>query len=197
MTYGSWLNADNLLLQYGAQKAVPTTGGDYMSYGETREIETLIYLAGLTTTPQIVDVTTFMPAGTQTFIEQVEAVCEVGATGGTSFSVGLGYPTPGTTTYTTNSITNASYPAVTVISNTAFINTMLIANVTTAGQKTILAEGTTAAGAYIGSTGGAYLGSSSATTTFSNYITALAAGTFTNGVVRVRIKYRGLPPITQ
>lgn len=197
MANGSWLNADNLLIQYGAQKAIPSTAGDYLSYGETREIETLIYLAGLTTTPQLIDLTTFMPAGTQTFIEQVETVCEIGATGGTSFSVGLGYPTPGTTTYTTNSVSGASLPAVTVISNTAFINAMAIAQVTTAGQKTILAEGTTAAGAYIGAAGGAYLGSTSATTTFSNYLTALAAGTFTAGVVRVRIKYRGLPPITQ
>lgn len=44
MVAGSWYNNDGLNLQYGTQKAVPEIGGDYLVYGETREIETYIPL---------------------------------------------------------------------------------------------------------------------------------------------------------
>lgn len=193
MVGGSWLDNDGRFRQYGTQKTTPGTAGDYLSYGETREIEVTVSLATLTTSPQVQDVTTFFPAGTNVFIEQVDVVTDVGAVGGTSFSVGLGYFTTGT--YVT--VGTNSYPPVTAISNTAFVSAMAIAQVTTAGQKTILAEGTTAAGAYIGAAGGAYLGGTSSSTTVPNYITALAAGTFTAGSVKVRIRYRGIGTITQ
>lgn len=38
MVAGSWLNADGLPLQYGTSKALPEAGGDYLAYGDTREI---------------------------------------------------------------------------------------------------------------------------------------------------------------
>ena len=44
MVAGTWYNQDGLYLQYGTQKAVPEVGGDYLVYGETREIEQLIPL---------------------------------------------------------------------------------------------------------------------------------------------------------
>lgn len=44
MVAGNWLNYDGLYLQYGTQKAVPEAGGDYMVYGDTREIEVLVNL---------------------------------------------------------------------------------------------------------------------------------------------------------
>jgi len=44
MVGGFWLNQDGLPLQFGTQKAIPEIGGDYLVYGETREIEQLIPL---------------------------------------------------------------------------------------------------------------------------------------------------------
>ena len=44
MTTGFWLNQDGLPLQFGTAKAQTASGGDYLLYGETREIEQLIPL---------------------------------------------------------------------------------------------------------------------------------------------------------
>lgn len=165
----SWMNNDGLFLQYGTEKAVPTTGGDYCMPGELREIEVQFDLATLTTSPVIVDNTntTFFPKGM--LIEEVQVVADVAAVGGTSISVGL-----------------VNLDRSTVLSNTAFIAALPIANINVAGEKNIVTAGTTYAGAYVGTTSAA-----------PGYITALAAGTFTDGKVTVRIKYRGLTPITQ
>lgn len=48
MVAGFWYNNDGLPLQYGTQKAIPELGGDYVMYGESREVETYIALAGFT-----------------------------------------------------------------------------------------------------------------------------------------------------
>lgn len=47
MVAGFWLNQDGLPLQFGTQKAIPEVGGDYLVYGETREIEQIIALIPL------------------------------------------------------------------------------------------------------------------------------------------------------
>lgn len=192
MSTGMWVNNDGLPLQYGVQKTFPEAGGDFLSYGDTREVEVRIDLTTLSTSPVMQSMTTLFPSGSNIVVEQVEVYTETGATGGTSFSVGLGYitssPTYTTVTPTFDGVTwSLSLPSMTAISSTAFVNAMVTADVTTAGQKTILNEGSTYAGGYIGST--------SSTTTHPNFITALAAGTFTAGVVRVRIKYRGIGTI--
>lgn len=44
MAQGSWFNYDGLMIQYGTQKVIPELGGDYLLYGENREIETYICL---------------------------------------------------------------------------------------------------------------------------------------------------------
>jgi hypothetical protein len=44
MVAGYWVNNDGLSLQYGTQKAIPELGGDYLIYGENREIEQYIPL---------------------------------------------------------------------------------------------------------------------------------------------------------
>src|SRR5882672_9826574 len=44
MSTGSWLNQDGMYLQFGTSKAIPEAGGDYLMYGESREIEVLINL---------------------------------------------------------------------------------------------------------------------------------------------------------
>lgn len=164
---GTWLNSDGLYLKYGTTKTTANSGGDYLSYGETREIEIIIDLTTLTTTPVIQNDTLFFGAGY--VIESVETVADVAATGGTSVSVGL-----------------MAADRSSVISNTAFLAAAVIADHDGLGEKKIYTAGVATAGAYVGTV--------SATT---GYITALAAGTYTLGKLRVRIKYRGVPPITQ
>lgn len=44
MVSGFWFNQDGLPIQYGTQKPIPEMGGDYMVYGETRELEQYIPL---------------------------------------------------------------------------------------------------------------------------------------------------------
>lgn len=44
MSTGNWLNQDNLYIQYGTSKAIPEAGGEYLVYGDNREIEVLINL---------------------------------------------------------------------------------------------------------------------------------------------------------
>jgi hypothetical protein len=44
MVAGYWVNQDGLGLQFGTQKAIPELGGDYLIYGENREVEQYIPL---------------------------------------------------------------------------------------------------------------------------------------------------------
>jgi hypothetical protein len=206
MSFGSWLNNDGLLLQYGTQKAIPDQGGDYLAYGQVRVAEVVIDLTSLTTSPQIQSQTTFFPAGLNFITERVEVFTEIASTGGTSFSVGLGYPSGSTYANITTKVLNnetptttsftGSYVGVTAISNTAFVNAMLNAATNTLGDVVTLAIGAAIPAADT-TYNGAYIGAQSTATTNPNYITALAAGTYTAGLVRVRIFYRGLGTISQ
>jgi len=181
MSAGSWLDNTGMFRQYGTSKAVPASGGDYLSYGDLRQMEFTINLANLTTSPLVQEYTTFFPASnTQLFVEQVVIDVETAATGSGSISVGTGFMTPGTTT---------TPPAVTAISNTAFVNALAVSSLTPAGTKLTLTAGSTGAGGYIGTT--------SADQTHKNYITALASAGSLTGTIKVRVYYRGLPTITQ
>jgi hypothetical protein len=175
MAGGNWLNNDGLYVQYGTTKATPTTAGDYLSYGETREIELTVTLAGTAGgATSILGNTTFLPSGV--FIESVEMDVETAAAGGTSFSIG----------------TIRSDRATTGTGGTAagsFITGEVLATVTPAGKKVIYTAGVSAAGTAIGTT-------TSFTDGFA-YLTLTNVGTFTNGVMKIRIKYRGIGTITQ
>lgn len=176
MTAGSWMNADGLYIQYGTQKAVPEVGGDYLSYGETRDIELTLTLANLSTTATIISNTTFFPLNGQVFIESVNVDTEVAAAGGTSLSVGL-------MGLDRTTATPSPYGGATLVSAMATA-TM------TAGSSQTLVGGSTGAGSIVGT-------QPSAGTQGAGYITATVAGTFTAGTVKVRIRYRGIGTITQ
>jgi hypothetical protein len=201
MVSGSWFNQDGLMLQYGTQKAIPEQGGDYLMYGPNRVMEVVVDLTSLTTTAQVQSLTTFFPSGLNYVIEEVVAYTDVAAVGGTSFSLGLGYFSGSTYGNITTNVetqggssptvvaSTGSYPGITSISDTAFINAMTQSTVGTLGNKSTQNVGSTYAGGYIGQT--------STTTTQPNYITAKAAGTFTAGLIRCRIYYRGIGTIQQ
>lgn len=170
----NWLNKDGLFLQFGTDKANPETAGDFLTYGANRQVEVLIDLTKLTSTAAIQSNTTIFPDGANLYIESVEAVAETAAASGTSFSVGL--------IQMDRSTIPANY-------STAFINAEVTANMTPAGKKIVYYQNTTNAGGLIGS--------SPSATTGPYYITALAAGTFTTGLIRVRINYHGIGTISQ
>lgn len=171
MVGGSWTNNDGLFIQYGTSKAVPTTAGDFLSYGEWRDIEFTLTLSSLTASPAIVANTTFLPSGV--FIESVQVKTEVAGTTGTSISVGT-----------------MRADRSTVISNTALINAQVLTSHDAAGEENTYTV--PAAGG-----GGSLLGTTTSFTDGFAYITALAAGTYGAGVVKVRIRYRGIGTITQ
>lgn len=169
MVAGNYMDSDGLFRQYGTSKAVPTTAGDYLSYGETRDIEFTVNLASLSTTPTIVANTTFFPSNV--FVESVNVDVETAAVGGTSLSIG--------TMRTDRS---------TVISNTAFVNALVTASMT-AGASITMTGGSTSAGSLIGTT--------TSFTDNGVYMTATVAGTFSAGTAKIRIRYRGIGTITQ
>jgi hypothetical protein len=173
MVGGNWTNGDGLFLQYGTSKATATTMGDYLSYGETREIEFTLTPSSLTTSPVIQGNTTMLPTGV--FIEEIETAVEnVAPAGGTSISIGT-----------------MRADRTTGISNVNILNAQVLASHDAVGETNTY--NVASAGG-----GGALLGTVTNFTDGFAYITALCAGTYTGaGTIKVRIKYRGLPPITK
>lgn len=171
MVGGSWTNPDGLFLQYGTSKAVPTTAGDYLSYGEWRDIEFTVTLSSLTTSPTIIANTTFL--GTNIFLESVNIDMESAATGGTSLSIGT-----------------MRLDRTTPVSNINVVNALVTASMG-AGASVTMTGGSTSAGALVGTT--------ITTSQFPDgaaYITATVAGTYSAGVAKVRLRYRGIGNIT-
>jgi hypothetical protein len=235
MSTGFWLNYDNLPIQYGTQKAIPELGGDYLLYGENREVEQLIPLVPFqsgngtvqvpappttfsgTTTPiaaGIQSMTQMFPlqitapntggtsitlTNTQVFIEQVEVVPLISATGGTSISVGLVTTTgPANTTSTAASsfvqVTSGVGSAGQQILNGLVTATML----TSVGKTTWTAPGSTGynSASQTAAGGGSWIGISSPLVTNAlvplpdgAWLSTIASGTFTNGLIKLRIKY--------
>lgn len=168
MVGGSWMNNDGLYVQYGTQKAVPTTMGDYLSYGEWRDIEFTANLATgstlATAGTYIMGNTTFLPTGV--FIESVNYSVETAGAGGTSISVGT----------------------IRADRTTSISATNLSAAVATASLT---------AGANVTVTTGGIVGTTTSFTDGFAYITATTIGTYTAGSVKFRIRYRGIGTITQ
>ena len=160
----TWLNPDGLYKKFGTLKTVPNTGGEYRNYGGLREIELTVTLVGLTTSPVVQNDEVFYPIGMQ--LQEVETEVQTAAVGGTSLSMGL--MSTDRTTVTGNGL-----------SNTFFLSAVVIADQTPVGKKVVY---NTPAAGNIG-TGVA------AVNTVPGYITALAAGTYSAGVLKVRIRY--------
>src|SRR5882762_305415 len=230
MVAGFWLNQDGLPLQFGTQKAIAEVGGDYLVYGETREIEQLIPLVPMangvggiqvpapptsfvgTTTPiaagvqsltdivplQITPVTTVSGGvitftTSQLFFESVEVDTIIGATGGTSISVGLAGINPNSP---------QQYVQLTPNAGTQLLNAFPIARMTTSGQKTTytIPGATTglawdASGTAVAGSASTWLGTVPLVTNAivplpqKAYISTIATGAFTNGLIKLRLRY--------
>ena len=166
----AWINNDGLRLRYGTEKATPTKAGDYLSYGEDRTIELFIDISTLTTTAAIQDYATVIPAGV--FVDSVILEATTAAATITSLSIGAVK-----LDYSTN------------IADNAFADAVVVADLNGAGETKVLTgpPASGGAGTKVGTTFGSDAG----------YITAKIAGSAGTGVIKVLIKYRGVPPITQ
>lgn len=162
---------DGLYRVYGTDSAIPTTAGDYVSYGESRKVEVFVNIADLTTSAAIIKAadTTFIDTGV--FIDSVTLEAQTPVTGITSLSIGA-MKTDRTTT----------------IADNAFADAVVIADLNGAGETKVLTGPPVAGGAgtKVGSTFGSDKG----------YLSAKIAGSAGTGLVRVVIQYRGVPPIT-
>lgn len=168
-----------LFLQFGTDKAIPETFGDYVTFGANRSIEGVIDLTKLSTTAIIISNTTFFPAvpgSYGTFIEKIELIPEVAATTGTAATLSIGLVQTDRTTVP------ASY-------GTALVNALAQTSLTPLDAVYTIVGGTTGAGGLLGS------GPASATAPY--YMTAATGtGTFTAGQLRVRILYHNLIRLT-
>jgi hypothetical protein len=139
--------------------------------------------------------TTITFTATQIFIEEVTTEVLIGCTGGTSLSIGLVTTSPGTP--------SSSFVQVTPNGpNTHILNAQLVANQATVGQRiTYTNPGThgfnwlTAPGTLIAG-GGDWVGINMPLVTnaitplpTSAWLSAIASGTYTNGLIKVRVKY--------
>lgn len=162
---------DGLFRRYGTETAIPTTAGDYVSYGESRTAEVIVNIADLTTSAAIIPYadTTFIPAGV--FIDSVTLEAQTAVTAITSLSIGA-----------------CKLDRSTAIAENAFADAVVLADLNGAGETKVLVGPPAAGGAgtKVGTTFGSDTG----------YLTAKIAGSAGTGTVRVIIKYRGLPPIT-
>lgn len=157
------MDVAGLYQKFGLEQVVPQQGGEYLSYGETREIEFKLDLTRVTATPTVIygmD-NVFMPAGFT--VEQVEIIVETAAATGVSVDIGF---------VRTDRSTELDYNGL--------IAAEVLATLTPAGKKITYNVGTSKAGALIGASVGSNPG----------YFTANSTATlFTAGVLTVRVKY--------
>lgn len=164
---GNWLNADGLYLEFGTDKATPTTAGEYRNNAQLREIEFKINLADLTETETVISDTTFFP---KMRVQEVEIITHTVAATGVAVDIGLVRTTDRTTEIDFNGFV-AAYPT---------------AQMSTAGERVVLQQEVTIPASMTGT--GALIGT---TTTNVGYITAsrTTATAFTAGVIFVKIRY--------
>jgi hypothetical protein len=159
-----YLDNTGLYVKIGPEVAVPSTGGEYKTYAELREIELTINLtaAGFPfgATNYILNDNVFMPSGVR--IQEVETYVETAGAGATAtLDIGL-----------------MRTDRTTVTSANGLIAAKTVASMTT-GEKAVITPGGTFAGALIGTT-----------TSNVNYVTArVNTANFTAGTIKIRIRY--------
>ena len=176
----NWFNNDGLFLQFGTDKAIPETGGEYRTTGPNRLVEVLIDLSKLnTSTATILSYTTKFPAMANGFIEKVEVIAEVAMSTTSSPTLSVGVIGEDQATVPTNG-------------GTAFVKAAAASTLSHEGDMLTLTYGSTAAGDHIGA--------SYEDTTVLNapmYLTAILGTATATGIIRVRVYYRGVGTITQ
>lgn len=168
MVGGNWTNNDGLFIQYGTSKAVPTTMGDFRMPGEWRDIE---FTANLTTGQPLATAGTYIMGNTTMLPTGV-------------FIESVNYSVE---------VAGAGGTSISVGTRRADRTT----DISTTNLSAAIATASLTAGANVTVTTGGIVGTTTSFTDGFAYITATTIGTFTAGVVKFRIRYRGLTPITQ
>lgn len=160
----AWNDNDGLYRKYGVEKTTPEAAGEYKTFGPLREIEVRIDLTGLNTSTQtILSDTVFFP---KMRIEEVVIEVQTAATSGGSATLDVGLI--------------SSADRSTEIDYDGFIAAEVLTAINTAGKRITYINGTSKAGALIGTT----------TSTVGHLVAKAGTAVFTAGVVYVRIKYR-------
>jgi hypothetical protein len=236
MVSGNWLNYDGLNLNYGTTKALPEIAGDFMTYGDNREIEvylnlapntlnglpgllqysTLLFGSSSTTAAAagIISETLLFPLNNGTsaipttgstplypiiYLEQIEIITLIPMVASSATGINLGLVTTQTQASGASQFVQVTPNAGTqLLKGSGFTNSLF----TTVGQKIVLTPLT--ADSIPASTAGQgdwlILGNVPVTTIYSNSAsTALAGsaflsagavgGTYTSGLLKIRIKY--------
>src|SRR5882762_863486 len=170
----SFMTNSKLYLKFGTTKTATSPWGDFVSFGSNRVLEGVVDLTQVTAGNTLIvsDVLFYpvLPTG-QLFIEQVEAVTETAAVGGTTFDFGL-----------------VQDDRLTIPGGygTAFISAQAIAGVNAAGKKIVYTNGVTSAGGLIG-TAPAVQTPVAPNLGVGYYLTVSAVGTFSAGKIRLRV----------
>lgn len=160
----AWFNNDGLYLRYGTEKTTTEVAGEYKTFGPLREIEVKIDLATLTTSGQtILSDTVFFP---KMRVEEVTLEVQTAATSGGSATLDVGLV--------------SSSDRSTEIDYDGFIAAEVLTAINTAGKKITYVNGTSKAGALIGTT----------LASVGHLVAKAGTAVFTAGVVYVRVKYR-------
>lgn len=162
----AWMDNTGLYQKYGVDQTTPMAGGEFLSYGETREIQFKITLTDVGASAAIIKGTDslVMPAGFT--VETVEVIADTAATSGGAATLDIGLQ---------------RYDRSTEIDYNGLVAAMALTAIDTTGEKNVLNKGSAGAGALVGTTVGANPGYFTV-----NYGTAA----FTAGVLTVRVKFR-------
>ena len=158
-----WYNSDGLYIKYGTEEAGAGTAGEYLTVGPQQMVElTIPAMTALTTTGVIQDYNTIVPKNAR--IEKVELITTTACTSGGSATLDIGLIRTDTTT---------------AYDDDGFIIAAALTTHDAAGETTVFTVGSTAAGAFIGTTlaNNGYL--------VASYNTAA----YTAGAIKVRIYY--------
>lgn len=174
-----WFNADGLFVPFGRSIGARAVVGEFENDGEMREVQAVIPLASLAPAGEfILSDTVRFPKGA--LFEEVEAYVRVGAAGGTSVS--LGFILPDRTTHDASGV------------QAGLINGLLTAEAP--AGAIVKFRGATSVPAGIAARAGTLITTPTplASTVL---LTATTVGTFTNGLLYVKIRYKPEPGATQ
>ncbi len=162
---GSYLNSDNLFVKIGTTKATPNIAGEYKTYGDRRFIEAKIDLTTLTTSNVIQSDQLVFPTGAR--VEAVTITTLTAAATGTSALLNVGLI--------------RTSDRSTLVAADSFLAAATTANMTL-GNEVRQVKGGATAGTAVGT-------GAQATANPAHICAATTTGTFTAGLINVRIEY--------
>jgi hypothetical protein len=156
----SWYNSDGLLVRFDKEKVVVAAGGEYPGAGALRTVEFKIDISTLTTSSALIaGEGIIIPRNAR--IDSVDVYTETVAATITSVSVGLIRIDRSTTTG---------------LSTTGLVNGLVVASMSTSGEKTTIIPEGTYAGSLVGTT-----------LAYPGLPVAQIAGSTGTGLIRVRV----------